>query len=302
MDVLGSLKKLFGSGSKGKGPGTSTLAKMPKTDLSKRFDIIGKTGQGSMSKVFKARDLKLGRTVCLKILDKAKTAKFEARFTGLQRPSEGVICMSLRHPNIVVTYEYGMSTQGEPFLVMELIDGEGLNFLIETRSPKLVGERVNYLGQLADGLEYIHQQKYLHRDICPRNIMVTKAGIVKYIDFGLAIPYLPAFCKPGNRTGTPEYLAPEVIKRTSTDHRVDLFALGVTAYELYTYTMPWERGASMQTILSHVNRAGDDPRQHNKKLDEKTAKFLMKSIERDPRDRYQSAAQFKEALQDLPKL
>ena len=105
-----------------------------------------------MSKVYHAYDSKIGRMVCLKILDKAKTAAFEARFTnqGLDKPSEGAVCMALRHPNCVATYEYGVTTQKEPYLVMEWIDGLGLNYLIETKSPQLKGNRVNYLKQLTE--------------------------------------------------------------------------------------------------------------------------------------------------------
>src|SRR5215472_18562465 len=100
-----------------------------------------------MSKVWRARDKSLGRTVCVKILDKEKTAKFEARFVGLNKPREGVICTSLRHKNIVQTLEFGISFEGEPFLVMELIDGMGLNFLIETKSAQLEGRRILFLSQ-----------------------------------------------------------------------------------------------------------------------------------------------------------
>src|SRR5262249_14484327 len=103
-----------------------------------------------------------------------------------------------------------------------------------------------------------------------------------------------------NRTGTPNYLAPEVIRRVTTDHRVDLFALGVTAYEMFTYAMPWEKAQSLQTLLSHMNSAGKDPREHNPKLAKTTVAFLKKAIERDPRERYQTAQEFKEALLRLP--
>jgi serine/threonine protein kinase len=274
---------------------------LPKIDLRKRFDLLNRTGQGSMSKVWRARDLSLGRTVCLKLLDKEKTAKFEMRFTGLNKPREGAICTALRHPNIVQTFEFGITTEGEPYLVMELVDGMGLNFLIETKSPQLEGNRINVLSQIANALEYLHKQGFLHRDICPRNVMVTKDGVVKLIDFGLAIPNRPEFCKPGNRTGTPNYLAPEVIRRSTTDHRVDLFALGVTAYEVYTATLPWEKTQSLQTLLSHMNSPGKDPREINPKLDKLTAQFLIKAIERDPNRRFQTAADFREALQRLPK-
>jgi serine/threonine protein kinase len=292
VGFFGWLKKLFGSRPKDA---------MPRVDLRRRFELLGRTGQGSMSKVWRARDKSLGRTVCLKVLDKEKTAKFEARFVGLSKPREGAICTVLRHKNVVQTYEFGMSTEGEPFLVMELIEGMGLNFLIETRSDQLVGNRVNILAQMADALEYIHKQGYLHRDICPRNVMVTRDTVVKMIDFGLAIPFRPEFLKPGNRTGTPNYLAPEVIRRTSTDHRVDLFALGVTAYEVFTYSLPWEKAESLQTLLSHMNSPGKDPAELQPGLDKATVRFLKKAIERDPRDRFQTAEDFRTALLSLPK-
>jgi len=276
---------------------------LPKIDVRKRFDLLNRTGQGSMSKVWRARDKSLGRTVCLKLLDKGKTDKFEMRFVGLNKPREGAISTCLRHPNIVQTFEYGITTEGEPYVVMELIDGMGLNFLIETKSRQLEGNRIPFLAQMADALEYMHKQGFLHRDICPRNVMVTKENEVKLIDFGLTIPNRPEFLKPGNRTGTPNYLAPEVIRRTSTDHRVDLFALGVTAYEVYTQNLPWEKAtsASLQTLLSHMNNAGKDPREFCPKMDKLTAQFLIKAIERDPSLRFQTAAEFREALQRLPK-
>src|SRR5207247_11350817 len=132
---------------------------------------------------------------------------------------------SLRNSQVVQLLEHGITTQGEQFIVMELLEGLGLNFLIETKSAQLKGRRLDYLVQMALGLDYIHKQGYLHRDICPRNIIVSKDQVVKYIDFGLAIPNRPEFCRPGNRTGTANYLAPEILKRLATDHRVDVFAL-----------------------------------------------------------------------------
>jgi serine/threonine protein kinase len=294
VSFLAKLKALFGGGKKG-------AAKLPRINVNKRFELLGRTGQGSMSKVWRARDKQGGRTVCLKVLDKAKTAKFEARFPGLKRPMEGAICTALRHRNIVQTYEYGMTTDGEQYLIMELVDGMGLNFLIETGSPQLQGKRTDLLMQIAEGIGYLHKQGYLHRDICPRNIMVTKDDVIKLIDFGLTIPYKPEFCKPGNRTGTPNYLAPELIKRTTTDHRVDLFALGVTAYEMYTGQLPWEKAESLQTLLSHMNSPGRDPREFREDLDKKTAEFLIKSVERDPGRRFQTAEDFRDAVKALPK-
>jgi serine/threonine protein kinase len=285
---MDSLKNLFSSGTR--------------VDVKKRFDLIGRTGQGSMSKVWRARDRNLGRTVCLKLLDKAKTAKFEARFPGAKKPKEGAICIGLKHVNIVQTFEHGITTEGEPYLVMELIEGVGFNFLVETKAPQLKGNRINYLTQLADALEYVHGQGFVHRDICPRNAMVTRDGVVKLIDFGLAIPSRPEFLKAGNRTGTPDYLAPEIIRRVPTDHRVDLFALGVTAFEVFTFSLPWEKHPdSMTTFLSHINTPARDPREFAPDLDTKTLAFLTRGVERDPKDRFQTAAEFRDALKSLPK-
>jgi serine/threonine protein kinase len=299
---LFNLFGLFGGGQKAGPPGKKKRkrVKPQRFDVAKRFDIRGRSGQGSMSKVFQAYDRKLGRAVCLKVLDKEKTAKFEARFTGLDKPSEGEVCLDLKHPNIVAVYEHGISTKGEPFLVMEWIDGQGLNFLIETKSPQLTGHRIDYLCQLADAIDYMHRQRYLHRDICPRNAMVTKEGVLKLIDFGLTVPYEPQFCRPGNRTGTADYLAPEIIRRQTTDHRVDLFALGVTAYEMFTGGLPWERAASSEeTLRRHMAMAPRDPRDLKPDLDEAVVKLLLKAVATEPAKRFQTAMAMRDAFRAL---
>ncbi len=296
MGLLDTVKSWFQ-----KGPKQPAAAKLPIVHIEKRFELISRTGQGSMSKVWKARDNDSGQTVCLKILDKEKTEKFEARFVGLKKPPEGEICQLLRHKNLVKTYEFGITTKKEYFLVMELVDGYGLNYLIETKDKLLKGNRVKFLTQLADGIEYIHKSGFLHRDICPRNIMVTKEGLVKIIDMGLAVPYKPDFCKPGNRTGTTNYLAPELISRKQTDLRVDMFSLGVTAYEVFTGQTPWPKAESMQMLMNHMNQPGRDPHELAPSLDDATRDFLLKAIEKEPGRRFQNAAEFRSALAKLPK-
>jgi serine/threonine protein kinase len=288
VGVLANIKKFFAR---------KPRSNLPRIDIKKRFGELVSTGQGSMSKVYKTRDM--GRMICLKVLDKVKTAKFEARFIGLQRPIEGAITAVLKHKNIVQTYEYGMTTQGEEYIVFELIDGVGLNYLIENRKLPSDRQKIDLLVQASEGLEFIHKQGYLHRDICPRNMMVNNEGVLKIIDFGLAIPYKPEFTRPGNRTGTPDYMAPELIKRQRTDHRVDMFALGVTAYEMFTNTFPWERSQSIQTLQDHVNLTGRDPRDWRKDLPAPVAQFLMKAIDREPKQRFQTPGEFREAIKGL---
>jgi serine/threonine protein kinase len=289
--------KLLGRG----GPKKPKETPLPKVDVRKRFDLQNRMGQGSMSKVWRARDRSLGRIVAIKILDKVKTAKFEQRFAGMGKPREGAMAVLLRHKNIVQSFEFGQSLEGEPFIVMELIEGEGLNYLIETHSKRLDGNRFAMLAQVADAIDFMHKRGFIHRDLCPRNIMVTSDNVPKLIDFGLTIPNTHEFGRPGNRTGTSSYLAPEVIRRVSTDHRVDVFALGVTAYETLTYGLPWEKSDSLQLLISKMSSPPRDPRDLRPDLDDLTVKVLMKCLERDPARRFQTAAEFRDALLNLTK-
>ena len=295
---MGLLSFLFGkkphAGSPKKG--------LKRANIEKRFEVSGRTGQGRMSKVYRAYDKELGRHVCLKVLDKAKTESFEARFKGLKKPSEGEICLSLRHDNIVRTYEHGVTTKGEPYLVMEWVEGLGLNYLVETRAAQLTGNRINYLSQLCDAVQYMHDNKWLHRDLCTRNVMIDREGNLKLIDFGLTIPWSPAFCSGGNRTGTTDILAPEIIRRRPIDNRVDLFALGVTAYEVFTNQLPWERSpSSEETFRRRMNTPPRHPKDLVPRMADDLAALLAKSIAADPADRFPSATAFKEALGRLEK-
>jgi serine/threonine protein kinase len=292
---VGVFSFLFGK----KGGGT-TKRGLKRINVEKRFDLSGRTGQGSMSKVFRAYDKEIGRDVCLKILDKAKTENFEGRFKGLKKPSEGEICLALRHENIVRTYEHGITNKGEPYLVMEWVEGDGLNILVDTRSARLKGNRINYLGQLCDAVQYLHDNKYLHRDLCTRNVLIDREGVVKLIDFGLTIPWTPVFCSGGNRTGTTDILAPEIVRRRPIDHRVDLFALGVTAYEVFINQLPWEKSpSSEETFRRRMNLPPRHPKDLSPKIDADLAALLFKSIAPEPADRYSSATEFKEALARL---
>lgn len=295
---MGLFDFLFGK----KGGGTSAAGAprrgLKRANVEKRFELSGQGGPGSMSKVYRAYDRELGRTVCLKIMDKVKTQKFEARFKGLKKPSEGEVVMALRHDNIVRGFEHGVTTNGEPYLVMEWVQGNGLNVLIDTRSPQVTGHRLALMSQLCDAVQYLHDNKWLHRDLCPRNMMVDADGVLKLIDFGLTVPYTPVFTGGGNRTGTADILAPELIKRKPTDHRVDLFALGVTAFEMYTGQLPWERSpSSEETFRRRLNTPPRDPRDLNPKVDDALATVLLKSVGKEPHERYPTAAAFKEALE-----
>jgi serine/threonine protein kinase len=132
--------------------------------------------------------------------------------------------------------------------------------------------------------------------------MIDREGQVKLIDFGLTIPYTPAFCVPGNRTGTPDILAPEILRRKSIDHRVDLFALGVTAYEVFTGQLPWERSpSSEETFRRRLNTPPRRAKDLKPDIPDELDEILWKAIAREPTDRFASAAAFKEALLKMEK-
>lgn len=252
-----------------------------------------------MSKVWRATDTKTGKEVCLKVLDKEKTDLLLKRFRGMDRPDEGVIAMSLDHPNIVRTFEHGKTNKGEQYLVMEFVKGAGLNFLVDTKSSQLRGNEIDYLIQIGEAISYFHKQNYIHRDICPRNVMVSHEHVCKLIDFGLAVPNTPAFRKPGNRTGTVSYMAPELIRRGPTDQRIDIFSFAVTAFYTLTGGLPWDAAESLQSMLQHLNSPPKDVRELNPEVSDKVARIVAKGLERDPNERFQTMDHMIAALREV---
>lgn len=271
------LKNLFGGKSK----------RPAKVDIERRFQLLNRIGQGSMSKVWKAVDA-TNEVVAVKVLDKEKTIRLEQRFVGMNRPSEGQIAVVLNHPNIVRTYEHGITTNDEQYLVMEFIEGVSLSYLVETQNERMKSYCLSYCVQIGEALDYLHQNDWIHRDLCPRNVLVDDNNIVKLIDFGLMVPNTPEFRKPGNRTGTANYMAPELIKRQPTDQRIDIFSYGVTCFEMFTRQLPWPAADSLESVLQHVNNPPRDIRQFAPDLDTQVAETIMKGIERDPDQRWRT--------------
>lgn len=269
-----------------------------KVDVQARYEILREAVSGTMSKFYKARDRETDAIVGLKILDPAKTAAFEDRFKGLNKPSEGEISAQMQHPRIVRTLRYGTTTKNEPFLVMEFLDGPGLNSLIIGRHRELEGQRLSLLCQAAEAIAYVHQAGFIHRDICPRNFVTNRAVTeLKLIDFGLTVPDRPEFKQPGNRTGTPSYMSPEVVRRRATDHRLDIFSFGVTAYEMLTYELPWERGSGDgMAALAHDTTPPKPIETWRPRIDPKLAKLVMQCLAVDPAERPSSMDRIVQAL------
>jgi serine/threonine-protein kinase len=274
-----------------------------KVDIARRYEILREAVSGTMSNFHMARDRTTGNIVGLKILDKDKTDALEARFKGLKKPTEGEIASKFEHPRIVTTYSHGITTNDEQFLVMEFLDGPGLNSLIIARSKLLDGNRLTLARQAAEALEAVHSAGYIHRDVCPRNFVCAKdATSLKLIDFGLTVPATKDYMLPGNRTGTPAYLAPEVLRRKPTDQRLDIFAYGVSMYELFAFDTPWPRGKEGKTAVAAMAHGMSDPpslRKFYPTINPVLEAAIHKCMQAEPDNRFQNIAQFLKAISRL---
>lgn len=270
-------------------------------DIAQRFEMLREAVTGTMSHFHMVRDHKSGRIAGLKLLNAEKTAQFEARFKGLKKPSEGEIALLIKHPRIVETYEHGVTKSGQQYLLMEFVPGTNLSLLIKAQDPVLNGRRLGILRQMAEAIEAVHRAGYIHRDICPRNfIYQTEQDSLKMIDFGLTVPATPEFMQPGNRTGTPIYMAPEVVRRRPTDQRLDIYSFGVTAYELLTNNFPWPvTDTTGRGAMSHDAHPPKDILEYRSDLNPVLASAVMKCVAPAPERRFESMVAFSRAIREV---
>jgi eukaryotic-like serine/threonine-protein kinase len=287
MGVFDKLRSMFGS---------------ERLNVNERFEILRSAVSGTMSRFYMVREKATDRIAGLKVADREKVEFFESRFKGLKKPSEGEIAIRMKHPRIVETYEYGLTTENENYLLMEFLEGQGVHSRINNRDPLLEGKRLIFVRQMAEGILAVHQAGFIHRDVCPRNfICETKDALsIKLIDFGLSLPATKDFMQPGNRTGTPLYMAPEVIRRRWTDQRLDIFSFGVSAYQLCSFELPWPMGdATGIAALAHDTHAPRDLLEYVPNLNQTFARAIMKCIEPDPKNRFGSIDQFLQSIRKV---
>ena len=268
--------------------------------LGDRYELDGVVGRGGMAEVYRARDLRLDRTVAIKTLraDLARDQTFQARF-GREAQSAA----SLNNPSIVAVYDTGedLSTGVPiPFIVMEFVDGRTVRDLL-IEGHRLLPERtLEITSGVLRALEYSHQAGIVHRDIKPGNVMVTRNGDIKVMDFGIARAMSDAqatMTQTAQVIGTAQYLSPEQARGERVDARSDLYSTGCLMYELLTGRPPFTGDSPVAIAYQHVRENPIPPSRLDPSLPSWADSIVLKAMAKSPNDRYQSAAEMQADIQ-----
>ncbi|GHH35396.1 Stk1 family PASTA domain-containing Ser/Thr kinase [Lentzea cavernae] len=267
--------------------------------LSNRYELGETLGYGGMSEVHKGRDVRLGRDVAIKVLraDLARDAQFQERFKREAQNSA-----ALNHPAIVAVYDTG-ETQTEygplPYIVMEFVDGRTLRDIVKTQGP-LSGKRaMEVMADVSAALDFSHRHGIVHRDVKPANVMITKSGAVKVMDFGIARALhdgQAAVTQTAAVIGTAQYLSPEQARGESVDGRSDVYAAGCVLFELLTGEPPFTGDSPVAVAYQHVREDPKAPSQLNPKVSPQLDAIVLKAMSKGPANRYQSAAEMRADL------
>jgi eukaryotic-like serine/threonine-protein kinase len=211
-----------------------------------KYELLDRIAEGGFGVVFKARDPFIKRLVAI------KTCALDHEDLRQRFFREAQIAGAFDHPNVTIVHDFGVE-EGTAYLVQEYLSGEDLSAKIRRRDPLPVGVKIDYLLQIARGLAYAHDKGVIHRDIKPPNVRVLESGQVKIMDFGIAklATSSTRLTRQGMAVGTVGYLAPEQLADEPLDHRTDIFAFGVVAYELFSFQRPFE-GRDLTTVMRGI--------------------------------------------------
>jgi serine/threonine-protein kinase len=253
------------------------------TPAESRYEILGEIGRGGMGVVFRARDTRLGRIIALKRLPENLRENETAVQLFLR---EARAAAALNHPNIVTLFDADQE-DGNYYITMEFLEGMGLDTIL-TKRGKLSARDSARLGvQIAKGLVFAHERKIVHRDIKTSNLFFTNDKVVKIMDFGLAKMMEEVRRAATVIGGTPYYMAPEQAIGKGVDHRADLYAFGVTLFELMTGTVPFKEG---DVTYHHRHTPPPDPRSLVEGIPDGLAEMILALLEKQPDARPGSAA------------
>jgi hypothetical protein len=267
------------------------------------YEILNALGRGGMGEVYRARHVKLGRDVAVKILPEEFAADSGRR---LRFEREARTASSLNHPNIVTIYDIA-EHEGTTYIAMELVEGRTLRELL-AEGALSIDETLEIAQQIADGLAKAHAAGIVHRDLKPDNVMVTPDGLVKILDFGLAkpmptladgesaLPTLPQVTTEGALVGTPRYMSPEQLSGSDVDQNSDQFSFGIVLYEMLGGRRPFD-GPSLPSVVNAILNEAPEPL---KRLRPDSPKGLDKIVERclqkDPARRFATSAELSAEL------
>ena len=267
---------------------------IPRSFSDGRYVVVKKLGEGGKGIVFKCSDEMLNRTVAVKMIKTSLDEETSSRFKR-----EAQTTARLNHPNIVSVYDIG-NVDNHPFLVIEYIDGKSLDDVIREKSVLSPYDIVRISTAIAEALEYSHKQGILHRDIKPENIMMTKDGIPKIMDFGLARSVdSPKLTHAGAIVGTPAFISPESALGKENDARSDLYSLGCVMYSMATGHPPFVSNDNLKLVYSHINDTPVLVRRIRHDFPEDLDTVIMKLLSKDPSSRYQSASDLLTVLRSL---
>ena len=257
------------------------------------YTILEKIGEGGMGTVYRGVDKLLEREVAIKGLrpELSHDDRIARRFRA-----EAVTLARLAHPHIATLYAL-LQEDGDLFMIMEFVRGRTLEEMMHERGHLPLQLALRLFVQALDGIEHAHGFGIVHRDVKPANIMVTETGQVKVMDFGIArVLGGTRFTRAGHLVGTLNYMAPEQVRGQDVDARTDIYALGVLLYELMTGRIPFDADSDYSLMQAHVEEEPVPPRTLNADIPEAVDAAIQRALAKDPGDRFQTAAAFREAI------
>jgi serine/threonine-protein kinase len=259
-----------------------------------RYRAQKRLGSGGMAEVWCAEDEVLGRRVALKLMGGrfAEDPEFRERFRREAQAAAG-----MQHPNIVGVYDRS-EWDGTPYIAMELVDGKTLKELVTERGPLPADVAVGFTEQVLAALGYAHRRGIVHRDIKPQNVIIDRDGQAKVADFGIArAGDTSEMTQAGTMVGTVQYISPEQAEGHPVDRRADLYSVGIVLYELLTGQVPFDGEAPISIAIKQINERPVPPGQLRPGIPPALEDVVLRSLEKDPARRFQSAEEFIAALE-----